>query len=125
MNDSYQFTPDHRLLVKDRRKLTSWKIDQGLTDKKERSFMQEQYAIFGGGRFAVVNKWGGHQILDPMSLEVMSEGRGKPRHYGRVPSKAIAAISSTHIAVYAESYGVLLVTQEETQVMQDWTSSFE
>lgn len=65
----------------------------------------------GGGRVVVTDGLGGYTEHDPRTFKPLAERQGLPRHYGTGSThRRTGAVSASHVASYAPTYGVLFVT---------------
>lgn len=78
--------------------------------------------LAAGDGLAIVDRFGGHHRvgLDPFVITRHVEGAAE--HYGSMSQEGLAVASSALIAVYAESYGALFVTDRSTRRSDDWLS---
>jgi hypothetical protein len=125
--DSLLFLPDGRLLMETRSSYSAYDLSQ----PANRQYLSlgdgfnRRTLFMGGGRLLAVGGFGEYEVRSPASFETLSQGQGEPNHYGAVPGSPVGAISRTHVATYAASYGTLWVTGTKTVTRRDHVSSLE
>ena len=82
--------------------------------------LKGKFFAVGGGRIALADGYGGYQLIDPQTLEAGEEVFGHPRHYGSQSSNPVrCAVSATHVASLAPTYGTLRVYGAQGVAVRD------
>jgi hypothetical protein len=124
---SLLFLPDGRLVLESHS--DQYVVDLSQPANRQRLSIGDAFnrrTLFsGGGRLLAASGFGAYEVLSPDGFKPLSQGKGEPEHHGSVPGDAVGAISRTHVATYATSYGSLWVTGKKTVTRRDYVSSLE
>lgn len=118
--ESHVVFDDGRVLKADERSSGTHDVRSGTWAPLE-GRAQMETAVVAGDRVLGANARGDWVLQDVGTLEVLAEGEGVEKTYGRGTSAIASAVSPTHVATYAAKEGVLFCASEDaTATSRGW-----